>query len=78
MLIEEAVPELCLFIAEPALQLVSREAKKKIENIIHLTSDASFKANELFLHVKGADNFRFFWRPARIEHYPKWVSYIRF
>lgn len=54
-LTEESVPEFCLFFAEIALQLASTKAKKEVENIIPLVSDASFDACQVYRHLEEID-----------------------
>lgn len=42
--------------AKTALQLVSREAQKEVQNITQLTFDANFGAGELCRHGTGVDD----------------------
>lgn len=59
--VEEEVPstqtvvDFCLVFAEVLLQLVNRDARKEVKNIILLVSASSFDAGELHRHVKEID-----------------------
>lgn len=55
---QEAVQKFCLFFAKTPPQLISREARKGVQTITTLISDAGFKANELRGNVRRTDDCR--------------------
>lgn len=54
--VQGAVPELCVGFSETALQLVAKEARKKVENNIRLNFYGNFDAGDLRRHVKETDD----------------------
>lgn len=55
---EETAPEFCLAFAKIALQLVTRGARMKVENIIQLVFGGIFDAGEVRWNVKGIIDYR--------------------
>lgn len=58
---------MCLFIAQIALLLVKREARKEAENIIQLIFDDNFDVAELGRHVKKIENSKLVLDDSRDE-----------
>lgn len=53
---EVAVQEVCLLFAKIALRLVNRKARRGVENVSQLASDANFDAGYLCRHMKRNEN----------------------
>lgn len=56
MLTEKAAKEFSSVLARIALQLLSMEARKKVDNFLPLISSGSFDAAKRFSHVKKIEN----------------------
>lgn len=53
---KEPVPEFHLVFAKTAMQLVSREARNEVENIVRLISDDNSDAGDLCRQVRRVDD----------------------
>lgn len=54
----ETMQNICLIFAETSLPVVSREARKEVENISRPSSGAYSDAGELRLQVKETEKFK--------------------